>query len=120
MGQQNGRIFMKRSTPVLFALVIATFVVTYLVVGWTPTATAAGRTPVSVARAAAAFDMSPPLSSMEQFIPDKQVVIHPAVVSPAVREGAMKGPGTGLGTTPPTIPAARGLAGAARGGGRAA
>src|SRR5580704_11536079 len=52
-----------------------------------------------------------------QFIPDKAVVIHPAVESQPERQGAIKGPGTGLGVTPPTPPAARG--GAARAGGRA-
>jgi len=57
--------------------------------------------------------------AMEQFIPDKPVVIHPAVESKPERQGATKGPGTGLGTTPPTPPAARG-GGAGRAGGRAA
>jgi hypothetical protein len=51
-----------------------------------------------------------------QFIPDKKVVIHPAVESKAVRLGAIQGPGTGLAATPPTQPAARGGANAARGG----
>ncbi len=51
-----------------------------------------------------------------QFIPDKAVVIHPAVESPPVRVGAIEGPGKGLGVTPPTPPAARGGAAAARGG----
>jgi hypothetical protein len=50
---------------------------------------------------AAAFDLSAPL---EQFIPDKQVVIHPAVVMPAAHEGSLSGPGTGLGATPPSPP----------------
>jgi hypothetical protein len=54
------------------------------------------------ARLAVAFDMSPPLGSMEQFIPDRQVVIHPAVESQPVRQGPTEGPGTGLGRTPPT------------------
>ena len=58
--------------------------------------------PLSAALAMAA------LASVEQFIPDKTVVIHPAVESPPVRQGAMKGPGTALGATPPTPPAARG------------
>ena len=48
---------------------------------------------------AVAFDLSPPLN--EQFIPDKTVVIHPAVESRARREGSPKGPGKGLGSTPP-------------------
>ena len=61
-------------------------------------------------RLAVAFDMSPPLSSMEQFIPGKQVEIHRAVESRAERQGALKGPGTGLGATAP------GGGGAARGG----
>jgi hypothetical protein len=42
-----------------------------------------------------------------QFIPDKAVVIHPAVESRAVRDGAIKGPGTGLGTAVPVPPEAR-------------
>lgn len=48
---------------------------------------------------AVAFDLSPPLS--EQFIPDKTVVIHPAVESRPHREGSPKGPGKGLGSTAP-------------------
>jgi hypothetical protein len=50
-----------------------------------------------------------------QFIPDKQVVIHPAVESKAVRLGSIQGPGAGLASTAPTMPAARGGANA-RGG----
>jgi len=71
--------------------------------------------------AAVAFDTSAPLDALEQFIPDKAVVIHPAAESTAVREGSLKGPGEGLGSTPPTPPAARGGAGRGRGsrGGRA-
>ena len=38
---------------------------------------------------------------MAQFIPNKPVVIHPAVVSTAEHQGTMEGPGTGLGATPP-------------------
>ncbi len=34
-----------------------------------------------------------------QFIPDKTVVIHPAVESPPELRGPMLGPGTGLGAT---------------------
>ena len=60
---------------------------------------------------------SPPLDSMEQFIPDRLVVIHRAVESRPERQGATKGPGTGLGTTPPRPAAARGGAGATRAGG---
>jgi hypothetical protein len=48
-----------------------------------------------------------------QFIPDKPVVIHAAVESKAVREGAIEGPGSGLGTAPPAPPPA------GRGGARA-
>jgi hypothetical protein len=62
------------------------------------------------------FDTSPPFGLMAQFIPDKSVVIHPAVESQPER-GATEGPGTGLGTTPPTRPAARGGARVARTGG---
>jgi hypothetical protein len=65
---------------------------------------------------AVAFDTSLPLEAMEQFIPDKHVVIHPAVVSPVEHQGAIEGPGTGLGVTPPPTPPARGGGGAARGG----
>jgi hypothetical protein len=46
-----------------------------------------------------------------QFIPDKPVTIHPAVESKAVRLGSVQGPGTGLASQPPTMPAARGGAG---------
>jgi hypothetical protein len=64
--------------------------------------------PALVVEAAIAFDMSPPL---EQFIPDKPVVIHPAVESPpqpqAEIKGEIKGPGTGLGATAPAPPPAR-------------
>ena len=42
-----------------------------------------------------------------QFIPDKPVVIHPAVESQPVREGSIKGPGKGLGSTPPAQPPVR-------------
>jgi hypothetical protein len=67
------------------------------------------------------FDVSPPLGAMEQFIPDKRVTIHSAQESKAERQGALKGPGTGLGAAPPTIPAGRGPGAAGRGarGGRA-
>ncbi len=44
---------------------------------------------------------------MEQFIPAKAIVIHPAVNSLAERQGATKGPATGLGGTPPAPPPAR-------------
>ncbi|HLH19255.1 MAG TPA: hypothetical protein VKX45_18680 [Bryobacteraceae bacterium] len=52
-----------------------------------------------------------------QFIPDKPVTIHPAVLSEPVVKGAMKGPGAGLGSTPPAAPAGRGP-GAGRAGAR--
>jgi hypothetical protein len=48
-----------------------------------------------------------------QFIPDKPVVIHPAVLSEPDRQGSLKGPGAGLGSTPAAPPPA------GRGGGRA-
>ena len=108
---------MKRLTLALFALSLVTVAGTCLVAARPAGKSAAERT---AARAAVAFDTSPPLGSMEQFIPDKAVVIHPAVESRPERQGATEGPGTGLGTTPPTPPAARGPAGATRGGGRAA
>jgi hypothetical protein len=59
-----------------------------------------------------------PIALTGQFIPDKPVVIHPAVESQPVRKGPIEGPGTGLGATAPQPPAARG-AGAGRAGGRA-
>ena len=37
--------------------------------------------PAAVSRKAAAFDISAPLSAMEQFIPDKRVTIRPAELS---------------------------------------
>src|SRR5690348_10491397 len=52
-----------------------------------------------------------------QFIPDKTVTIHPAVVMKAETQGSIKGPGAGLGSTPPApIPAGRGGGGRGRGG----
>jgi len=99
---------MKRLTLVLFALGLVTAAVTCLV---------AARQVTTTAAAAAAFDMSPPLGVMAQFVPAKGVVIHHAVESRPERQGATEGPGTGLGTTAPTPPPARGGAGAARAGG---
>ena len=110
---------MKRLTLALFALGLVTVAVTCLLAERPAARAAAGRTPVLATRVAVAFDRSPPLSSMEQFIPDKAVVIHPAVESLPARQGATEGPGTGLGATPPTPPAARGGAAGARAGGRA-
>jgi hypothetical protein len=46
-----------------------------------------------------------------QFIPDKPVTIHPAVLSKAETNGPIKGPGNGLGSTPPAAPAGRGANG---------
>jgi hypothetical protein len=46
-------------------------------------------------RQAVAFDMSHPLE--EQFIPDKRVVIHPAVESQPVRQRLDRGTWDGLG-----------------------
>lgn len=101
---------MKRATPpLLLAVTVAalTFWITLR-----PKSADAASTP------AVLFDMSPPLA--EQFIPDKQIVIHPAVESVPERQGSVEGPGAGLGKTPPTPPAARAGGGAARGAGRAA
>jgi hypothetical protein len=92
---------MKRLT-LAFALGLVTIAVTCLVAARQVTATAADKTPALATRAAVAFDMSPPLGSMAQFIPAKSVVIHHAVESPPERQGATEGPGSGLGTTPPT------------------
>jgi hypothetical protein len=83
-----------------------------------PVLKAAGAPHSFISRVAVAFDASPPLAALEQFIPDKPVVVHPAVVSKAETQGEIKGPGSGLGTTPPTPPAARGGA-RAGGAGRA-
>ena len=101
---------MKRFRLALSALGLATITNTFPVT--------AQRVPVIATRPAVAFDLSAPLASMEQFIPDKAVVIHPAVVSQAEHQGDRKGPGTGLGTTPPAPPPPRG--GANRGGARGA
>jgi hypothetical protein len=110
----------------LFGLSMLTGVVACLVTARS-TASATESTPAVASRAAVAFDLSASLESMEQFIPDKAVTIHPAVVSKAITQGDLKGPGAGLGATPPTtLPprggatrggrAARGGAGATRGG----
>jgi hypothetical protein len=77
----------------------------------------AARPPRTAARAAVAFDLSPALDSMEQFIPDKSVVIHRAVESEPQRQGPTQGPGEGLRATPPSPAETRGAA--ARGNGRA-
>lgn len=77
---------------------------------------------VTITRSAVRRDVSPPLdtlgqpSNAAQFIPDKPVVIQPAVESTAERMGSVEGPGTGLGNQPPSPPPARGArAGAGRG-----
>jgi len=104
---------MKR-TLAQFTLGVITVAATCLMAARPATRKAAA----NVTRAAVAFDMSPPLGSMEQFIPDKSVVIHPAVESQPERQGATEGPGMGLGETAPTPP--RGGATAPRAGGRTA
>jgi hypothetical protein len=99
---------------------LAVLFVTAVIACWVaarPTAQAAERKAAVSTHVAVAFDMSPPIAAMEQFIPGKQLVIHPAVESVPEHEGSIEGPGTGLGATPPTPPAARAGAGA---GGRAA
>ena len=63
--------------------------------------------PGAISRKAAAFDISAPLSAMEQFIPDKRVAIHPAEFSKPEHQGSIKGPGTALGSTPPNLPPER-------------
>jgi hypothetical protein len=107
---------MKRLTLSLPALSLITIAVACLVAA-RPFTTIAKRTAL-VTRTAVAFDASPLVASMEQFIPDRQVVIHPAVESQPEQQGATKGPGTGLGTAPPASPPARG--GTARAGTRSA
>jgi hypothetical protein len=57
-------------------------------------------------------------AGMGQFIPGKQVVIHPAVESQPERKGEIKGPGQGLGATVPTPPPTGGGRGGRGGGGR--
>jgi len=84
---------MKRATLAASALGLVTVAATYLV---------AARQATTVA-----FDRSPPLALMTQFIPDKPVAIHPAVESQPERQGVIEGPGTGLGATPPAPPIAR-------------
>ena len=69
----------------------------------------------AISRMAVAFDASPALVDIPQFIPNKKVVIHPAVVSKDDTAGSVKGPGTGLSATPPNLPPPR-PAGAGRGG----
>jgi hypothetical protein len=81
-------------------------------------AQSAPRRSALASRAAVAFDASPPLASMEQFIPGKPVVIHPGVNSVAEHQGSIAGPGTSLGTAAPPPPAARGGAGRAGRAGR--
>src|SRR5215472_9497591 len=51
--------------------------------------------------------------ALPQFIPDKPVIIHPAVESKAEHQGSIIGPGDGLGVTHPAPPPQR--PGAARG-----
>ena len=63
--------------------------------------------PGAISRKATAFDISAPLSVMEQFISDKRVAIHPAEVSKPEHQGSIKGPGTALGSTPPNLPPER-------------
>ncbi len=110
---------MKRSVLPLFGLGVVTVAVACLL-AVKPARTAEARKPVAVSRAATLFDTSVPLESMDQFIPDKRLVIHPAVESKPETQGSMQGPGAGLGKTPPTAPVARGGRAGARGGGRAA
>lgn len=58
--------------------------------------------------------------AMAQFIPEKPVAIHPAVESKPERQGAIQGPGAGLGSTAPAPPPPRatgGRAGRGRAGG---
>jgi hypothetical protein len=101
---------MQRITAFCLTLIPVTMAVTALV-GARP---ANPRLPQqTLVRAAVAFDLSAPL---DQFIPGKAIVIHPAVESQKELQGAMKGPGTGLSATaPPPPPAGRG-GGRGRGG----
>src|SRR6202012_4311761 len=58
-----------------------------------------------MSRAAVAFDASPPLASMDQFIPGKEVVIHHATDSVPVRKGDTRS--AALGQSAPIPPAPR-------------
>ena len=104
---------MKRQTMALSVGLVAA-AVTCPVAARHATATAAAMTPALAPQAAVAFDMSPPLGGMAQFIPDKPVVVHHAVESRPERQGTTEGPGTGLGTTSPAPPSTRAGAGAFR------
>src|SRR5947209_6079318 len=98
---------MKRSTGLLAGVGLVSAALTGLVAARPASSRARQVSRATSARAAVAWDLSPPLSAMEQFIPEKPVVIHPAVVSKAELEGTSKGPGTGLGATAPPPPVVR-------------
>src|SRR5450631_123856 len=102
---------MKRLTPVMLVVGSVTLALGGLIAARPAKSAAPKRTSTQMA---VAFDVSAPL---EQFIPDKTVVVHASVQSPPVRKGETKGPGTALGMTGPIPPAARGGAGANRGAG---
>ena len=87
-------------------------------IGLLATTVVAAPPPGAISRRAVAFDLSAPLSAIEQFVPEKRVSIHPAVLSTPEQKGSIKGPGAGLGSTPPALPPER--AGRAGRGGRAA
>ena len=76
---------MKRPDPLWPTLGLLSIAVTCLL--------ASRPAPVVSVRRAVAFDLSTPLDSMEQFIPDKQVTIHPAIVMPAEHQGPDLRPG---------------------------
>jgi hypothetical protein len=101
----RGNTRMKRITVTLFTPAVITLAVTCLLAERPATTRAVQKIPVLATRMAVAFDLSAPLAAMEQFVPDKQVAIHPAVESQPERKGPSEGPGTGLGQTPPTPPA---------------
>jgi hypothetical protein len=105
---------MKRLTLATLALGLVAGAVTCLVAARPASKVSPWRAAAPSIHTAVAFDMYPPLISMEQFIPEKPVVIHPSVESQPERQGVTKGPGDGLGATAPTPRAA------ARGGGRVA
>jgi hypothetical protein len=91
---------MKRLTVALLNLGLITVALIYLIRARPAKATAAERMAALATRATVAFDASKPLESTEQFIPDKRIVIHPAVESQPERQGATDRTQV-WGTTPP-------------------
>ena len=102
---------MKRLNTAVIACGLATALAAYLTA-----ARPAPRMTKAAARAAVAFDMSPPLDPEPQFIPDKPIVIHKAEEMTPERKGDLKGPGAGLSSTASVPPPPRAGGGGNRGG----